>query len=189
MKFCPECGTPFTTGTEKFCPSCGYDLNKGIKGTSGEKDNQSINIQNTRGDVLGVGVSGSGNIIGKQIKINQATYNKLEPEFRNSLEEFLAMINEHNATLTEDEKKSLKESIDGLAKVSEGLKEGQVVKDDETKDEIKSKQITLAEKIVNYLPKVAESIALATPLAPFSKVIGEGTGYFAEWIRRKLKKN
>jgi hypothetical protein len=33
----------------------------------------------------------------------------------------------------------------------------------------------LADKIVKCLPKVAESIASVTPLAPFRKVIGEGT--------------
>jgi hypothetical protein len=82
-----------------------------------------------------------------------------------------------------------KSSIDSLAKLVEGLKTGEVVQEQEKKDEIKSEQITLVDKIVKYLPKVAESIASVTPLAPFSKVIGEGTGYFAEWIRKKLNKN
>jgi hypothetical protein len=88
--------------------------------------------------------------------------------------------------LTEDRKRSLKDSIDALAKEAEGLKSGEVVTDEGTVDEIKSKQISLAEKVVEYLPQVAESIASVTPLAPFSKVLGKGTGYFAEWIRRKL---
>lgn len=187
MKFCPECGTQFTTGTEKFCPNCGYDINKGAIITSGQNDKNSINIQNTGGDVFGVGVSGSGNIIGKDITVNQTTYNNLKPEFRDSLQDFLGLINKHSEQLSEEQSKSLKESIDGLAKSAEGLKADQVL-DEEKKDEIKSEQITLADKIVNYLPKVAESIASVTPLAPFSKVIGEGTGYFAEWIQRKLAK-
>jgi hypothetical protein len=122
------------------------------------------------------------------ISINQTTYNNLERDFKISLDEFLKLINEHSKTLSEDQKTSLKESIDSLAREAEGLKTGQVLQDQQKKDEIKSQQITLADKIVNYLPKVAESIALATPLAPFSKVIGEGTGYFAEWIRNKLSK-
>jgi len=188
MKFCPECGSQFASGTEKFCPNCGYDVNKGRTPTPGENKKNSINIQNTGGDVVGVGVSGSGNIIGKQITVNQATYNKLEPEFRNSLEDFLALINQHSEQLPEEQRKSLKESLDGLAKEAEGLKPEQVVENQEKKEEIKSKQISLADKIVDYLPRAAESIALATPLAPFSKVIGEGIGYFAEWIRRKLAK-
>ena len=48
-----------------------------------------IHIGNVGGDVVGVGVSGSGNIIGKNMTVSQTTYNKLEPEFRNSLEDFL----------------------------------------------------------------------------------------------------
>lgn len=188
MKFCPECGFEFTTGTEKFCLNCGYDVNKGAALLSEGKNKNSIHIERTGGDVVGIGVTGSGNIIGKEITINKTTYNKLEPEFRNSLRDFLALINRYSEKLSEEQRKSLKESLDGLAKAVEGLKAGQAVKDDETKDEIKSKQITLAEKIVEYLPQFAELIASVTPLAPISKVIGEGTEYFAEWIRRKLTK-
>lgn len=188
MKFCPECGTQFTTGTEKFCPNCGYDVNKGATATSGENNKNSISIQNTGGDVFGVGVSGSGNIIGKQITVNQATYNKLEPDFRSSLDDFLELVNKHSEELAEDQRSSIKESVDALAKSAGGLKTAQVVEDEQKKEEIKSQQMSLADKIANYLPNVAESIALVTPLAPFSKVIGEGTGYFAEWIRRKLAK-
>lgn len=145
-----------------------------------------IHIGNVGGDVVGVGVSGSGNIIGKNMTVNQTTYNKLEPEFRSSLEDFLALLNQNSGQLTKDQKKSLQQSVDALAKEVEGLKQEEVVTDEGKVDEIKSKQIGLAEKIVEYLPQVAESIASVTPLAPFSKVIGKGTGYFAEWIRRKL---
>jgi predicted nucleic acid-binding Zn-ribbon protein len=189
VKYCPECGTQFTSGTEKFCPNCGYNINKGVMETKAEEQNKnSINISNTGGDVFGVRVSGTGHVVGKHIIVNQTSYNKLEPEFRNSLEDFLASINKHSDELAQEQRKSLKVSIDALAKIAEDLKAGQVIEDQEVKDEIKSKQITLAEKVVNYLPQAAESIASATPLAPFSKVIGEGTGYFAEWIRRKLSK-
>jgi predicted nucleic acid-binding Zn-ribbon protein len=188
LKYCPECGSQFTTGTEKFCPNCGYDVYQGGKATSEGINKDSINIQNTGGNVTGVGVTGSGNLIGEQITINKTTYNNLEPDFKKSLDEFLAMINKHCQTLEEDKKMLLKESIDLLAGEAQGLKPGELIQDEEKKDEIKSKQITLAEKIVTYLPDVAESIASVTPLAPFSKVIGEGTGYFAEWIREKLAK-
>jgi predicted nucleic acid-binding Zn-ribbon protein len=188
MKFCPECGTKFISGTEKFCSNCGFNIIKGVPEETQTKNNKSINISNTDGSVSGVDVSGSGNIIGEHITVSQTIYKKLEPEFRDSIDEFLTLIGKHTGTLEEDQKRSLNESIDSLAKLVEGLKSGQVVESQEEKDEIKSKQITLAEKIVNYLPKVAESIASVTPLAPFSKVIGEGAGYFAEWIRRKLAK-
>lgn len=145
-----------------------------------------IHIGNVGGDVVGVGVSGSGNIIGKNMTVSQTTYNKLEPEFRSSLEDFLKLLNQHSEQLTEEQKRSLQQSVDALAKEAEGLKPDVVVTDEDKVDEIKSRQISLAEKIVEYIPEAAESIASMTPLAPFSKVIGKGTGYFAEWIKRKL---
>ena len=148
---------------------------------------------NVGGSVVGVGVSGSGNTItagsvSGGISVNQTTYNKLEPEFRNSLEDFLKLINSNTGQLTEEQRKSLQESIDALAKEVEGLKSGEVIRDEAKVDEIKSKQISLTDKIVDYLPKVAESIASATPLTPFSKAIGKGVEYFGDWIKRKLDK-
>lgn len=148
----------------------------------------SIKIGNVGGDVSGVGISGSGNIVGKGIIVSQITYNKLEPEFRDSLQQLISLISKYGEILSEENITSIKESIDSLAKSAEDLKPGEVVQDQEKKDEIKSEQITLADKIVKYLPKVAQSIASVTPLAPFSEVIGEGSEYFADWIRRKLKK-
>jgi hypothetical protein len=151
-----------------------------------------IHFGDVSGDVIGAGVSGSANIIAKNItgniSVNQTTYNKLEPEFKNSLNEFLSLINTKGEQLTEVQRKSLEESINALAKEAEGLKPGEVIKDEDKVDEIKSKQIGLAEKIVDYLPKVAESIASATPLAPFSKAIGKGAEFFAGWIKKKLIK-
>jgi len=78
MKFCPECGSQFTSGTEKFCPNCGYEIEKGTERRSEGEKMDSINIQNTGGDVIGVGVSGSGNIIGKKITANQGAFDKLD---------------------------------------------------------------------------------------------------------------
>ena len=104
------------------------------------------------------------------------------------MKDFIALINRHGEQLSVGQRKSLEESVNGLAKAAEGLKTGQVVEDRQKRNEIKLQQITLADKIVNYVPKVAETIASATPLTPFSKVIGEGTGYFAEWIKEKLSK-
>jgi hypothetical protein len=73
-----------------------------------------------------------------------------------------------------------------LAKEVEGLKLGKVIKNEEKVGEIKLKQISLAEKMVEYLPQVTESIASVTPLAPFNKV-RKRNRYFVECIRRKLQ--
>ena len=92
-----------------------------------------INISGSGGDVFGVGVSGTGHIIGKnisvgEISINKNTYNKLEPEFRKSLEDFVNLINIKSGHLTEEQRKLLKEEIEKLAKEYEGLKADEVRK-------------------------------------------------------------
>src|SRR6266487_172584 len=106
MPFCSNCGQQLTIGTEKFCPNCGQDLKGGGRIATNDKIGDSFNIQGTGGDVIGVGVRGSGNVIGKNItgniSVSQATYNKLEPEFKNSLEEFLGLINKKSGQLTEE---------------------------------------------------------------------------------------
>jgi tetratricopeptide (TPR) repeat protein len=64
MKYCHQCRQYLSLGTEKFCPNCGINLQ--IRANS----NASINIDHTEGDLLGVGVSGNGNIIGKEMEFN-----------------------------------------------------------------------------------------------------------------------
>ena len=53
-------------------------------------------------------------------------------------------------------------------------------------DDVKSMLRNLAEKVVDLMPDVAESIASVTPLAPFSKAIGKGASYFGDLIKKKL---
>ena len=98
----------------------------------------------------------------------------------------MGLLNQYSGQLTQDQKKSLKQSVDALAKEAEGLKSGEVVTDEEKVDEIKSKQISLAEKIVEYIPQAAESIASVTPLAPFSKIIGKGADILLSGSKEKL---
>jgi hypothetical protein len=61
----------------KFCPSCGNDLlrKSGLGNNSNNNQNKSINIKNSKGDIIGVGVSGFGHTIGKNIVIGSGTIN------------------------------------------------------------------------------------------------------------------
>ena len=62
MAFCFNCGQQLST-SEKFCPNCGQNL-------SDRTDSKgSTNISGNKGDVIGVGISGSGNVIGKNIVV------------------------------------------------------------------------------------------------------------------------
>ena len=63
MKFCHQCGNRLTLGIEKYCPECGTVLNTRTHGFS----TGGTNISGTAGDVIGSAISGTGNIIGKEV--------------------------------------------------------------------------------------------------------------------------
>lgn len=155
-------------------------------------NNNGIHISGNQGDVIGVGIKGDANVVGKNISIggginvNKNKYENLEPEFKSSLDEFLAEVNKKSGQLSDEQRKSISEIIDKIAKEYQSVKPGEEIQDEDKKDEIKSKQISLAEKIVDLMPDVAESIASVTPLAPFSKAIGKGATYFGDLIKKKL---
>jgi tetratricopeptide (TPR) repeat protein len=66
--YCHQCGKPLTIGIEKYCPYCGAILLQQKEGQPlDERDTHSIGITDTKGDVFGTGVSGTGHIIGKEI--------------------------------------------------------------------------------------------------------------------------
>jgi tetratricopeptide (TPR) repeat protein len=66
VKFCPHCGSELPFKTAGFCSDCGKSLHDGIS-NSHLNDSNSIGVSNTNGDVIGAGISGKGNIIGKEV--------------------------------------------------------------------------------------------------------------------------
>ena len=196
MKFCPECGHQFTSGSEKFCPNCGYDINKG---GGASRDRNSVNIENTGGDVFGVGVSGSGNIIGKNIVIGDGTITVSEQrlteiqnnEYAQSLKAFSETINEQlkGRAISEEEVKSINKSIDELANEVKDVKPGKEVEIDYVKQtQVESKTASLIQKVLTVLPEAAETAATFTPLAPFSKLIRGGVQGIVDAIRNRNKR-
>lgn len=98
-RVCTGCGFQLTTGSGKFCPNCGYIMNKGTGAAPSERN--AIKIENTGGDVFGIGVSGSGNVIGKNVGVRPGTINinenqlqRIPNEFANILKEFSENINQ-----------------------------------------------------------------------------------------------
>src|SRR5688572_27505533 len=185
MKFCPECGYQFIAGTEKFCPNCGYDVNKGVTLGQGFDKKNSVNIENTGGDVIGVGVSGSGNVIGKNVVVGSGTINasetqlqRIPSEYANALKEFSENINQQlkGRQIPEEEVKSINNSMNELAKEVEDIKPAKEEEIDYLKQtQVESKTASLIQRVLTVLPEAAETAATFTPLAPFSKLIGKGT--------------
>jgi hypothetical protein len=69
MYFCPECGLKLT-GNENFCPSCGIKVQQSRTTVDNIQSTrvQSTGVQHTTGDVIGAGISGSGNVILKDTR-------------------------------------------------------------------------------------------------------------------------
>jgi hypothetical protein len=69
VNFCHNCGYRLPLVDERFCPNCGTDFQQNVVEAESGKDgkNSSIGIHETKGDVFGAGLSGSGNIIGKEV--------------------------------------------------------------------------------------------------------------------------
>ena len=204
MKFCSECGQQLTTGTENFCPNCGQDLKKGGVRGGGEatlelEENRSgVNISGTQGDVMGVGVSGSGNVIGKNIVVGSGTINvsqqelaKIQdPEYARALKDFSENINQQlkGRQIPEEQVKSINTSLEELAKEVQDVKPGREEQIDYPNQvNIESKTVSVVQKILDVLPEAAETAATFTPLAPFSKLIGRGVEQIVDAIAEKKK--
>ena len=148
--------------------------------------NRGINISGNTGDILGVEVSGSNNIVGKNIVVGSGTISvkeerlyKLPTTYSESLNEFTEKINSElqGQKISEDEKKTINKDIDELAREVEdaGIEEG---KENELprpkKRELNGKFGTVIKSVLKILPTAAKiGFSFFAPLAPFSDIIGE----------------
>ena len=83
--------------------------------------------------------------------------NNIDPQFKNSIEEFEKIINEKlkDIPVPEDSKKYLQENVEKLAKEVKDVKPDQVLQDEDKVDSIKSYLINIADKIVELSPDIA----------------------------------
>ena len=93
-----------------------------------------ININGTHGDVSGVGASGSGNIIGKNIVISSGTISVNEQQLENipdkyakGLKTFSEMLNHQlkGQQVPEDKVKEVNDTLNDFAKEVQDLKPGE----------------------------------------------------------------
>jgi hypothetical protein len=173
-------------GTEKFCPQCGYDLNKGgrIQNLQTQENRGGISISGTGGDVMGVGVSGSGNVIGKNIVVGSGTISvneqqlaKLPDKYAESLKAFSDTLNQQlkGQQVPEDKVKEVNDTLKDFAQ------EVQEVKPEEENNINPGKRRVLngrfgsvVRSVLKVMPTAARiGSSLFAPLAPFSSLIGE----------------
>jgi hypothetical protein len=159
------------------------------------EDKTGVNISNVGGDVIGTNVSGTSNIIGKDISVsisgtvsvNSQILNKLPQEYSNAFKEFTEKINEqikkNNIKIQQVE--PIKESINDLAKETETIRpneEPSIIKQQSWKEKL----FRVLKNVLPVLPKTAETIAAFTPLAPFSKIIGESVEKLVEGVQKEI---
>jgi hypothetical protein len=162
-----------------------------------QEENSGISISGTQGDVFGVGVSGSENIIGKNvvvgdgtIKVNESELRKIPNEYAKALKIFSESINQQlkGLQIPEGQVKSINSGINELAKEVEDVKPG---KEEETnyvkQANVEAKTASLIQNVLNVLPQAAEIATTFTPLAPFSKLIGKEVKHIVDAIT-KMKK-
>jgi hypothetical protein len=147
------------------------------------ENEKGIHIGNVGGDAIGIGVTGSGNIIGKNISINKQQLESMPKEYADSLEAFMEQIKNYN--IPPEQIKPIQDGLNDLTKEVEGVKPEEKVSTVKQKA-LNSKFSIFAEKVLKILPKTAETVAAFTPLAPFSKLIGEGVEQLVQTIQKDI---
>lgn len=142
--------------------------------------NGNITVGNMGGDLIGGHVEGSGHTFGKNITVSSPIINSQQAvsvsnEYAKSLQNFSELVNQQLRMhdVPAERVAPIQEGINELAKEIEDIKLDQKIAYTK-KATIKAKLAALAEGLLKVLPKAAEITAAFSPLAPFSKLVGEG---------------
>jgi hypothetical protein len=143
--------------------------------------NPHINISGVGGDVIGIGVSGAGNIIGRNVNVSRglhldpALLSRLPGEYASSLTAFSAAVNQQLTAnrVPADQVAPVQKEVEALAHDVEEIKPDKPVPITK-KAGITTRLAAIAKGLLKILPQTAETVATFTPLAPFSKLIGTG---------------
>lgn len=147
------------------------------------ENDRGIHIGNVGGDVIGIGVTGSGNVIGKNIVINKQQLENMPSEYAESLTKFIEELKKYNIPL--EQAKPIQDTLNDFTNEVEGIKPEEKVSTVKQKN-INSKFSIFAEKVLKALPKTVETVSAFTPLAPFSKLIGEGVQQLIQAIQSEV---
>ena len=133
------------------------------------------------GDVMGVGVNGTGNVIGKTMVVGQGTImvteqqlQRLSNEYASALKDFSTNINQRlrGRHVPEDTMKQINSSLADLAKEIEDIKYQEKVTP--AKARILNALVTeVVYEVVNALPLGTNVTSTFAPLTQFNSLIGE----------------
>jgi hypothetical protein len=151
-------------------------------------DASGTRVGSVGGDIIGIDVKGSGNIIGKNISIETEQLKKIPNEYANSLKTFVDIINQQFRAnnVSQDKVAEVQKNVDEFSKELEGLTLGQdpgIVK----RSNLKSKLINIAKAALVILPKTVPAVLSAfTPLQPFNQLIGEDIEILVKAIQKEI---
>ncbi len=151
-------------------------------------------------DQLGKGISvgnveGKGIIIGENIQVGDINIDSITHALQKNPSEFLEGLKIFSENLNQqfnsnripsNKVQQVQESVLDLQKEIQDVRQGMEFKIDKAKRlVIEDKTITLVEKVLNTLPTASETIAMFTPLAPFSKLIGKGVEQIVAAVKKR----
>lgn len=136
---------------------------------------QNFKFGNVQGDVIGAGASG---IIAKTISgtvnINAQTLEKMPTEYSASLQAFQEQLNAllQKYQVNQEQAAPVEQAVQEFAEEAATVEADQQT-DYVKKTNLKTRLVNAAAGLTKFIPKGAEIAAAFTPLAPFSKIIGE----------------
>lgn len=186
MKYCPDCDSQLAIENAKFCSNCGNDLKKNKINDDDDNQTKSIKIENSKGDIIGVGVSGSGHTIGKNIVIGSGSINvnenqlqKIPDEYADALKKFTESLNQQfkDQQIPKEQVQEINNTLQDFAKEVEDVKPEEKEKEKISpgkKRILNGKFGKVVQTVLKVLPAAAKiGSSLFAPLAPFSDLIGE----------------
>lgn len=149
----------------------------------------------TRGDIITAGnISGQGIVFGKDIRIGSINIDSLNKEIKNvpseykdSLKTFSEELNKaiEKYQVPKEKADQIQQSIVALGKQVEDVTPGSEGKLDYVKQtKIEAQTTDVIGKVLDALPPAAETIALFTPLNPFSKLIRTGVQKIVDAVKQ-----
>jgi len=153
---------------------------------------------NNTGDIIGFNTVGNNNVIGKdinflktnteisQVTIDQNIISKLDKKYAITFIQLVESLNKEIKKLqeiTSDKVVQIQNSLEDLAKETQGLTPGELPSD-EKKKRWKVRFKIFAKYAIGVLPRTGASIALFSPFtAQFSQQIEEGLQFVVEAIQ------
>jgi hypothetical protein len=146
-----------------------------------EERERIVNNYYIQGDAIGIGVKGSGNVIGKNLVVGDRTISvseeqlrEMSPKYASALKSFSENVNQQLRTrqIPEDQAREINDSLGLLAKAVEELKDGENLSSS-TKRILNSKVTDVANKVLEILPAKAKVQSTFGPLSLFNDIIGE----------------